>query len=312
MFFSNELSVKSKSLFIRQLSTMLSSGLSPVRALQVLAEDPLFSNISHLIHKAELHCHSGNPLSSSLKVFLYKPLGKWIISFIKIAEQTGSYESIFKELDEILFYSYEIESRIKAVFLFPSLAFLFLLLGFTTAVNGTIQVVLALLLPVIIYGVKSILSDPSKLFGLLSFMPLFGKIIFQFQKVLYLRCFALIYESGYPLNQSGEVLVELFDSRSFIIQTNLIFSSIKQGKSISESFKRSSLFNSVDVNSIETGEISGRVHEIIMRITFVQKDELESFVNICLKIITPFASLLGSAMAGGAIYIFITKFLRPS
>ncbi|MEX0649530.1 MAG: type II secretion system F family protein [Candidatus Andersenbacteria bacterium] len=96
--------------FSRNLSSLLSSGVSFIEALNILGTNTPHPSYAHVFKAAEDHVKQGKTLSDFLVDFkrLFPPL---VTNIIRVGEETGELDEVLKEV--ALFYEGEVDQTMK-------------------------------------------------------------------------------------------------------------------------------------------------------------------------------------------------------
>ena len=96
--------------FSRNLSSLLQSGVSFIRALEILGQNTPHPSYAHVFSAAREHVRQGKELSSFLADFqrLFPPI---VINVIKVGEETGALDQVLAET--ALFYESEVDQTMK-------------------------------------------------------------------------------------------------------------------------------------------------------------------------------------------------------
>lgn len=96
--------------FARNLSSLLSSGVSFIESLRILGSNTPHPSYARVFQAAEDHVKQGKQLSDFLVEFqrMFPPL---VINVIKVGEETGQIDVVLKEI--ALFYESEVDQTMK-------------------------------------------------------------------------------------------------------------------------------------------------------------------------------------------------------
>lgn len=96
--------------FSRNLSSLLVSGVSFIRALEIMGQNTPHPSYAKVLAEAREHVKEGKELSSFLEDFqrLFPPI---VISIIKVGEETGALDQVLAET--ALFYESEVDQTMK-------------------------------------------------------------------------------------------------------------------------------------------------------------------------------------------------------
>ena len=96
--------------FSRNLSSLLESGVSFIRALEILGQNTPHPSYASVLTEAREHVKQGKELSSFLEDFqrLFPPI---VVNVIKVGEETGALDQVLAET--ALFYESEVDQTMK-------------------------------------------------------------------------------------------------------------------------------------------------------------------------------------------------------
>jgi len=115
-------------------------------------------------------------------------------------------------------------------------------------------------------------------------IPLLGKIIINFQMILFLKTFSLLYKSGIDIINSFKTATEVISNETIRMDFEKNFSLLKENRTISEAI-RNNLFLPHQVKEIiETGQISGNMDIAIDKVVEYTEEETNYIINQSLKI----------------------------
>lgn len=96
--------------FARNLGSLLASGVSFIKALDILGTNTPHPSYARVLTAAREHVKQGKELSAFLEDFkrLFPPI---VINIIKVGEETGALDEVLKEV--ALFYEGEVDQTMK-------------------------------------------------------------------------------------------------------------------------------------------------------------------------------------------------------
>src|SRR3954468_13406437 len=130
--FSRKKKVKLKDLavFSRQFATMVNSGLSLLRALNILTEQTENKELARVLGEVRNDIESGNSLSSSMAKHpdTFPPL---MVNMTKAGEVGGFLDSVLLQIAENYEAEVKLRSKIKSAMTYPVVVFVMAILGVT-------------------------------------------------------------------------------------------------------------------------------------------------------------------------------------
>ena len=105
-------------LAIRQLSTMLASGMPLVRGLEALSSQPDNEQVSAIFAQVTRRVESGHMLSEACAQFP-RVFSSVFLSMVQVGEATGQLVPCLDQLTVMLEREYSVQRRIRSAFAYP-------------------------------------------------------------------------------------------------------------------------------------------------------------------------------------------------
>lgn len=300
----------------RQLSAMMSSGLTLVRALDILYKEQQKDAAKQVFRDVYEEVQKGSSFSDALK----KQQGcfpDFMVSMIQAGETSGSLDITFKRLEDYYDKQNKLNSKIKSSMMYPIILgvlsivivvflFVFILPTFKDLMNeedmNAIQkalfafadslvaywyVYIAVILGVI-FVVKYTLKIPDvryKWDKLICKIPKVGKLVVKVYTGRFARTLSSLYSSGIPmvesLERSAAILGNSFIEKAF----TTVVDEVKQGEQLSVSIQRTGIFESMFCSILYVGEESGALDTILEKTATFYEDEsdeaIQRLVGMC-------------------------------
>jgi len=304
--------LRAKTRFYSDVANYLKSGIGINRAVEETGK-----NIPKNIRNAFFNCiESGN--FSILHRNEYKDwFTKLDISFFDIASQTGRWDIFLKNLSNI---SKKTEENINhmamslaypafllhMLFILPNLSIWFLngLPAFLYKVCFNLSILYALIIAVFFFS--------NKFLYMALYIPFIGKLLKDniYSRILFILSIAL--ESGIPITKSISFCDDIMESfpplkRKF----SIVKKHINSGNKISEAFKRARFFPENILTSIDSGENSGSLPEILNREFNFLEQSIDNRVKSGIKVFGIFVYLAVAAAIGYKVISTFSSTLAP-
>lgn len=338
-------SLKSKVMFSRQLSTMISSGLSITRALKILSEQerPKNKKFAEIISAVSADIEDGLSFSAALKKFP-KVFSTIYVSLVESGEASGKLDEVLDRLATQLEKDYDLKSKIKGammypvfilvvmgvvgvvvvIFVMPQLKSLFqesgaqlpfltkVLLATSDFVRGFWYVVILAIVG-LVFLIRYILKSEK---GRLAWdfikikIPVSGKLTKDIYMARFTRTLGTLISSGLPILDS---LIIVSDTVGNVHYKKAILQASKQvenGVSLAEPLEANKLFPTMVSHMIEVGEKTGSVDKILTKLSEFFDNEVNNAVNTLSTLLEPVLLVimgLGVGLAVGAILLPIYK-----
>ncbi len=272
-FWGSFITIPDKELYIftRQLSLMLGSGLSYLRAFKILFQQAEHPKIKYLCYNVLLGLEKGKRLSELLKEF-EEDLGGYYIGVVAAGERTGQIDYVLRVLADQLEKHINLKKKVQSALVYPILVTLFgigivffifrfilpnifsmlktsgiklpfytvMFMHFSEFLQNPINLVYLFLFLVILFVIiKLVLSTPAGRIFWDNFkmrMPVYGKLTRLFLSLTFLRIFALVYEAGLPLLTSLHIAKRATNSRIMDMLVDWAIMRLKEGVRFSDIF----------------------------------------------------------------------------
>lgn len=323
--FLNKVGTNDVILFTRQLSSMLTSGLTLMRGLQIYKDQLQNQQMIEIVSGIIADIEEGKSLSSAVAKYpeVFSPI---YISLIKAGESSGLLDKVLLRLANNMEKQQKLRSTVKGALLYPAIVVIlmilviFIMMIFVIPQLSALYTNLNVPLPLptrIVVGASSFIGTfwPLVLvliFGLIYFfrrwkrtlegqlilddfilkLPIFGKLIKQTILSEFSRTFGLLVGTGTLVVES---LLETADTTGNIHFKNAIKGVAKQvekGVSIGDSMSAYPLFPPMLIQLIKVGEQTGKVDETLVKASEYFEDEVNQQVRTLTTALEPFIMIV--------------------
>ena len=341
--FGNKVKLKELAVFARQFSTMVSSGLSLLRGLNILVEQteskPLKIALTEVRNDVEQGASLSGAMAKHPKVF--PPL---MVNMTKAGEVGGFLDQVMKEIARNYEAEVKLKSKVKSamtypivvliiaflavigmlIFIVPTFAGLFKSLGGTLPLPTRILVFLSnemkFILPLIIVvgiGGKIVWGrikrdekvrnfvDPIKLK-----LPVFGNLFQKIALSRFTRNLSTMMSAGVPILQALDIVA---DTTGNIVVTNAVRDvqqSVRTGESLTAPLSKHDVFPDMVVQMLTVGEETGALDSMLAKISEFYDDEVEATTESLTALLEPVMIAFLGAIIGSmivALYMPIFK-----
>ena len=340
----NRTSITTLVFFTRQLSTMFNAGLTLERAITFLSKEEKNRSFKKVLKDIETNVKKGLLLSDALNrhpgVF-----NNLYISLVKAGEVSGKLAVTLEELSQYLESVEDTQRKVKSAMYYP--VFILFFLGMVLVVlfafiipqfnsvyqqlNAELPVYTQMLLnagewlsnnlfnffvSIFIFFISLwliFLTDKGRLFRDNFFLrvPIFGKIINQNVLSKFGKTFGILVGSGVPVLDTMHLNQKVVDNRVYELAIKKSAKHIENGSSISDALKLSGLFPGVFIQLMQTGEETGEIDKLSLKISEFYAKQVNATVDRLTSIIEPALIILIGAVVGIiliAVYMPIFKF----
>jgi len=326
-------------LFTRQLSSMLSSGLTLMRALEILKDQIQNQNMSDVVAQLIIDISEGKTLAQAIakhpKVF--SPI---YCSIVAAGEQSGLMDKVLARLADNLEKQEKLKSTIKSALMYPVIV-IFLMIGVMAIMIGFVIPQLTGLytslhvdLPIttqIVVAISNFAINawPITIGGtLLAFflfrrwhktpdgqlivdtvllkLPVFGKLIKESILAEFARTLGLLIGTGTLV---VEALNETADTAGNVLYKNAILEickKVEKGVSLGDSMAYYPLFPPLIIQLVKVGEQTGKMDETLLRASEYFEREVDQTVRTLTTAMEPFIMVILGLGVGFLIISVIT------
>lgn len=312
-------------LFTRQLSSMLSSGLTLMRALEILKEQMENPQMSEVVTSIINEVQEGKTLAQALEKHpkVFTPI---YISIIKAGEQSGLLDKVLSRLADNLEKQAKLANTVKSALMYPIIVIILMVV-----VMAIMMIFVIPQLTVLYTNLNVPLPLPTKIIvGLSKFMiatwpliilvgvvivigfkrwaktidgrliidtvilklPVFGKLIKQTILAEFSRTFGLLVGTGTLV---VEALTETADTTGNVLFKNAILDVAKQvekGVTVGDSMAYYPLFPPLLIQLVRIGEQTGKIDDTLVKASEYFEREVDQTVKTLTTAMEPFIMIV--------------------
>lgn len=284
-------------IFCRQMYSLTKAGIPLLRAIRGLTADASNKQLKEALEDVGNELSNGRSLSASMQLHssVFSPL---FISMIAVGENTGRLDQALLQLSNYYEQELETRKRIKTAMRYPILVLSFITIAMfvlnlkvvpqfasmfsrfgvdlplpTRILIGTSNFFVeywTLLIGMMVGGLFAFQAWISRAEGREKWdkvrlrFPVVGGIVNRAQLARFSRTFALMLQSGVPLNSSIALSAESMDNKYLEARLLEMKAAIEAGSSISSSAKKTKIFTPLVLQMISVGEETGRIDELLL------------------------------------------------
>ena len=325
--FSLFLRIRSRDLvlFSRQIATLFESGVSALRAFNLVAENVQNKYFQGILQNIAKNIEQGFSVE---KAFLQHQdvFGEFFVSVVAVGEQSGTLQRSFSYLADYTEQQAEIVSRIRRALTYPIFVIVMffgvMLLMLVTVIpqissillqsNAELpvitQIVIALsdffrdnltLVLVGISGAVTAIVIWSRTEGGRTFFdeffvstPIIKNLFRNFYLVRFTNNLSVMLASNLPIVNALQVLGRVMGNRVYSEAVEEISALVRQGKTLSAALESQSLFSKNVVRMIRVGEETGKLAKMLEVLTKFYQRQLRDTVDTLLDLIQPAVIIL--------------------
>lgn len=329
-------------IFTRQLATMIDAGLAMVQCLQALTEQTTNKAMRDVIRDVCTRVEGGDSFSEALQKHP-KVFNRLYYSMVSAGEKGGLLAEILARLAVYLENAARLRKKVKSAMMYPTIVSIvailitaFLLVkvvpvfgdiysGFGAKLPGPTLFLINMSNVVKKYIILFILAGGGIVYGWLYFiktkpgrifwdsrrirLPIFGMIAHKICLARFTRTLASLIRSGVPIL---EVLQIVSQTVGNVIMEKAIkdaSTDIERGESISAALSKHPVFPSMIIRMITAGEQTGKIDDMLERISDFLDEEIETTLSGLTSLIEPILIVfLGVVIGGMVICMFLPIF----
>ncbi|HVR76643.1 MAG TPA: type II secretion system F family protein [Planctomycetota bacterium] len=328
--------------FTRQLSTMISSGIPLVEAIEILAEQTSNPGFAGCLEDIAANVRAGKDLSQALGMHP-KIFPDIYVNMIRAGEASGQLDIVLSRLADYQEASARLKAEIKSAMTYPIVS-LVMVLGITVfllifiipkfeemfkSMNVDLPAVTKGLLATSLF-LKSYLvywSAGVVVAGILIFqysrtergqyfrdwlflrMPIFGPLFLKVAISRFSRTFATLIQSGVPILGALDIVAQTCGNKLISAAILTASESVRQGETLGEPLAKSKLFPPMVTRMISIGEKTGALESLLEKIADFYDQQVKSTVEALTSLIEPLMiGVMGFLVGGMVMAIFLPIF----
>src|SRR3989339_325404 len=334
---------KDLTLFSRQLSTLVSSGVPIVQGLNILEEQAENANFKKIINKIREDIESGISIADAMKKHPVA-FDELYIGMVKAGEIGGILDVILDRLSGYLESSEDLKNKIKGAMMYPAVvaciavgASAFMLIAVIPKFSAIFSeigvklplptrvmlwlsafiqkyIILLILMPIggfigLKQAIKRNRSFAEKVDTFKIHIPVFGLMIKKMSIAKFTSTLGTLVKSGVPILQALETVAKT--SGNLVIENALLNAkeSIRQGERITEPLKKSNIFPPMVIQMISVGEETGTLDTMLTKIAFFYEREVDDAVKGMTSMIEPLIIVfMGGVIGSMVLALFLPMF----
>jgi type IV pilus assembly protein PilC len=329
-------------IFTRQLATMIDAGLAMVGSLQGLAEQTTNKVMRDVIKDVCARVEAGDSFSEALQKHP-KAFNRLYVAMVGAGEKGGLLAEILARLATYLENTARLRKKVKASLMYPTVVSVvavlittFLLVkvvpvfsdvysGFGAKLPAPTQYLINISNFLKSYILYFIVGGGGAVWGWLHFiktpagrefwdsrrikLPIFGAIAHKICLARFTRTLASLVRSGVPILEVLQIVSQTVGNVVMEKAIRVAAGDIERGQSISSALSRHPVFPSMVIRMITAGEQTGKIDNMLERISDFLDEEIETVLSGLTAMIEPILIVfLGVVIGGMVICMFLPIF----
>ncbi len=331
---SDRIKLKDVAVFSRQFATMINSGLSLLRSLNILAEQTESKPLAEVVSQVRLDVERGASLSQALAKHP-KAFPRLYVSMVKAGEVGGALDSVLLRLAETIEKQVELRRKVKSAMTYPCVVAALVLIIVTAMLlfvipmfqniykelGGTLPAPTQILIDIskilrqfwyIIFAIEIgaafafrrwINSEEGrKQWDAVKLkVPVFGKLVRKTALARFSRTLSALVRSGVPILESLDIVADTSGNNVVAEAVRDTQAGVKQGEPLSRRLEDHDVFPPMVVQMMAVGEETGALDEMLDKIADFYDAEVEATVDALTSLIEPLLIVVMGVCVGGMI-----------
>ncbi len=335
--------LKELAIFSRQFATMINSGLSLLRSLNILAEQTENSKLAETIRAIRDDVEQGASLSGSMSKHP-KVFSALFVALVRAGETGGQLDTVLMRVADSFEADYKLRQKVKSamtypvvvamiaglmvaimlIFIVPTFAAMFDGLGgelpFPTKVLVVLSSQAKIILPVFVVSaiVGRIVYKRARLANadvrlrtdqIKLKIPVFGDL---FQKIAisrFSRTLGLLMRAGVPVLQALDIVGEATGNEVLARAADDVKNSVRSGEAMAQPLENHKIFPPMVVQMISVGEDTGALDAMLDKIGDFYDQEVESTTESLTALLEPIMiAVLGGVVGAMVVALYMPMF----
>jgi len=326
--------LKDLAIFSRQFATMTSSGLSLLRALNILVEQTDNKELARVLGDVRNDIETGSSLSAALGKHpdAFPPL---FVNMTKAGEVGGFLDMVLLQIAENYEAEVKLRGKVKAAMTYPVVVFIIAIIAVIAMLLFIVPVFVGLFadfnaqLPLptrILVGMSHAMQilAPLGLVGLIAFfftwpkvkrrpevrnvldpvklkVPVFGKLFQKIALARFARNLGTMMKSGVPILQSLDIVADTTGNVVLERALREVQDSVRQGEALAAPLTNHAVFPPMVVQMMSVGEDTGALDTMLYKISEFYDQEVEATTEALTALIEPLMIVSVGSIIGAMI-----------
>jgi len=329
--YGGHVKTKEITLFSRQLSSLLKSGIPILSALDIIAEQAESANLKGILSEIKDKVKCGSTLSAAFSEYP-RTFSSLYVAMVRTGEDSGALPETLLKISEYRVKQEAMRSRFRMAmaypvlmamvglgtiifmltFVMPRLMRIFTNMGQSLPIPTKILIytssamqkwwlpmILVLGVVLIILNRQSKTEIGKLAFGIIKLrIPVVGKFVLKTELSQFTNTLGLLIRSGIPILKAIDVSIPVLGNEVIKRQLRASYKDLEQGGSFGKSLKNSKLFPPFIANLIIVGEESGKLSEALSEISDTYEREVDEAMKTTANLLEPITILVMGLVVG--------------
>ena len=318
-------------MFSRQFATMIDAGIPILKSLDALETQTKNPTLREVIGAVRQDVKGGMSLADALSKHP-QVFSKLYVNMVRAAEVGGILDQILDRLAQFLEKELEIRQKIKSAMMYPVLVLIFsmvMVLALFTFVLPRFKEIFAsmnvkmppatqLLFNLSDYAVAYWYIPPALLVGAFVFikqygknpkgryridlvklrLPIIGDLVLKMSISRFARTFGVLIASGVSMMRSLEIVAETAGNSVLATAIDNARNGVREGQKLSTPLGASGLFPTMVTHMIDVGEETGRLSDMLVKVSDFYEKEVDATVKGLTSMIEPMLIIFLGVVVG--------------
>jgi len=332
------LSTKDIAVLCRQLSSMLASGVTLVKALNILYLQMEKKNVKECIKRLYESVQRGDQFSEGIR----KQNGVFpeiMISMVEAGEASGKLDHVITKLADQFEKDVKLKAKVQSAMTYPIILMVMsigvvlimvtqvlpifmgmfeengavlplptrILIAFSDILRGCWYLVLIGIAALVLVG-RSYLSTEKglrKWHSLELSLPVIRPTVMKISAVRFTRTLSTLLSSGMSLMQALEIVTKVVGNRVVMDGLNVTKEDIRRGMSLSQSLRKVSALPPMVYSMVGIGEEAGTIESMLEKCAEYYDDEVENAIQKLVSLMEPLMIVFMGVVVGFIIISMI-------
>ncbi|HHZ02219.1 MAG TPA: type II secretion system F family protein [Tissierellia bacterium] len=317
---SNKLSSSELSFFCMQVAMILKSGMLIADGIDWMFQDIKEGKLKQALHELKKHLNNNLPLYKAMEATGYFP--SYMVNMSQLGSVTGKLEEVMNSLSDYYEREDYLKSKIRNSIFYPSMLFVmmsFILIllvtkifpileGMLKELGGTVSqsdffisfdsgiaagrtamvfVIAVILLMVLLLVFYRTNKGRISINSFLNSFPLTKPIMERITAYRFSFAMSLLLSSGMNIDTSLEMLLDIIEEPVVREKIQSCSSLMKSGKSFLDSLLELSIFSSIHLQMLKTGQRTGELDVAMSKLTNIYEYEADQAISNAVGLVEP-------------------------
>ena len=330
--------VKSRTLavFTRQLATLIDAGMPLLRGLKILQQQETNPRLKRIVGKVAEAIEGGGSLTEALAAHP-KDFNGLYVNMVRAGEVSGALEITLRRLAEFMEKAQKIKGKVKAAMFYPvavmvvamailTVMMVFVVPRFQAVFDGLLGGAQMPAFTRFVMGISDAARHHAPMVGLgilgiiiaLTFAlrtqwgrwsfdlfklraPVVGPVFRKTAISRLTRTLGTLLHSGVPVLQALTIVKETAGNKIVGQLVGNIHESVKQGETVTEPLRNSSVFSPVYVGMVDVGEQTGALPDMLLKIADQCDDDVDNAVSAMTSLLEPIMIVFLAVIVGSIV-----------